>query len=403
MDKSEDSAKNISFVKKDSINNTLNDPNTSRIALTNQSSSFESLNLIDIKNNNKFRKPKAKFNIINKSKKENKVQEAKPYNPKIKYTQRIIFIPLVFFLITIPFCLWETTLINHITISDKIYVKYLVRILLILIYLCYLLSAFTSPSQTNIYKTYKLNNDLFNKLDNIFNKDFWNEYCLNCKSQKFIRSTHCNICGECVLLKFKHCFFIANCIGFKNVQYVINFLVLSIILLYRFECSCLIYFKNNNESNILINVDFVINIPLLSFLLSNLLLLLFDIYNNQTKLERSNKNILIDRYFMFYKCNDTDNKFRFPNIWNIGYLSHFYYIIGPTILHFIFPLPKLKNYNMDENCPIFKGCRQFNRLELIQNMIKRSEDYKNKIKDNKLEPDAYVELCKKKYNSKNIK
>ena len=41
----------------------------------------------------------------------------------------------------------------------KTYVKYLVRILLVLIYLCYLLSVFISPSQKNIYKTYKLNND----------------------------------------------------------------------------------------------------------------------------------------------------------------------------------------------------------------------------------------------------
>ena len=318
MDKSEESAKNITFVNKE-INNISNDPNTSRLALTSQSSGLESLNLIDIKNN-KFRKPKAKFNIINKSKKDNEVNERIPYNPKIKYTQKIIFIPLVLFLITIPFCLWETSLINYINIYDKAYVKYLVRILLVLIYLSYLLSVFTSPSQTNIYKTYKLNNDLFKKLDNIFNKDLWNEYCLNCQSQKFIRSVHCNICGECVLLKFKHCFFIANCIGFKNIQYVINFLALSIFLLYKFECSCLIFFKMNNVSNILITVDFIINIPLLSFLLSNLILLLFDIYNNQTKLERSNKNKLIEKYYMFYKCNDTDNKFRFPNIWNIGYL-----------------------------------------------------------------------------------
>jgi len=402
MDKSEESAKNITFVNKENNNNTLNDPNTSRLALTNQSSGLESLNLIDIKNN-KFRKPKAKFNIINKSKKDNEVHERIPYNPKIKYTQKIIFIPLVFILITIPFCLWETSLINYTNMSDKTYVKYLVRFLLILIYLCYLLSVFTSPSQTNIYKTYKLNNDSFKKLDNIFNKDLWNEYCLNCQSQKFIRSVHCNICGECVLLKFKHCFFIANCIGFKNIQYVINFLVLSIILLYKFECSCLMFFKMNNISNILITIDFIINIPLLSFLLSNLILLLFDIYNNQTKLERSNKNKLIEKYYMFYKCNDTDNKFRFPNIWNIGYLSHFYYIIGPTILHFLFPLPKVINYNISENCPIFKGSKQFNRLELIQNMIKRSDDYKDKIKDNKIEPDIFVELCKKKINSKNIK
>ena len=129
--------------------------------------------------------------------------------------------------------------------------------------------------------------------------------------------------------------------------------------------------------------------------------MLFGIYNNQTKSEISINNQLIDKYYMIYKCNDIDNKFRFPNTWNIGYLSHLYYIIGPTILHFIFPLPKIKNYSINESCPIFKGCRQFNRLEYIQNMIKKNENYKNSINDKYMEPDSYLIFCKKKNNSIN--
>ena len=61
---SEDSAKNITIVNKESnINNISNDPKTSRLALNIQSSGLEPLNLIDLKNN-KFRRPKAKFNKI---------------------------------------------------------------------------------------------------------------------------------------------------------------------------------------------------------------------------------------------------------------------------------------------------------------------------------------------------
>jgi hypothetical protein len=118
--------------------------------------------------------------------------------------------------------------------------------------------------------------------------------------------------------------------------------------------------------------------------------------------ERKKNNQLLDKYYMFYKCNDTDNKYRTPNYWNVGYLSHFYYIIGPTILHFFFPLPKIKKLDLNENCQIFKGCRQFNRIELIQNMMKKSEDYKNYINNKFVEPDKFIELCKLKYNSKNI-
>ena len=398
----DESEKNITFINPEIQNNLSNDPNTSRIALNVQTSGLESLNLIDI-NNNKFKKPKPKFNIIKKNKSEVKTPSKIPYNPKIQYMQKIIFIPIVSILILIPFCIWEVILINNINQTDMKYIKYLTRILCLLIYLCYFLSVFTSNSQTNIYKKYKLNDDLFKKLDNLFNKDLWNEYCNNCECPKFARSNHCEICNKCVLFKFNHCAFIANCIGFNNIQYIINFLVWSICGLYKFEKLCINYFKSTQESiKLLIVIDFIINIPLLLFLLYFLGLLLFDIYNNQTKSERSNNNQLIEKYYMFYKCNDTDNKFRSPNIWNLGYLSHFYYIIGPTILHFLFPLPKIKNYSINENCPIFKGCKQFNRLEYVQNMVKKSEEYKNRFKEIYMEPDNFIEFCKTKYNSKNI-
>jgi hypothetical protein len=121
---------------------------------------------------------------------------------------------------------------------------------------------------------------------------------------------------------------------------------------------------------------------------------MFDIYNNQTKYERKNTNNLLDRYFPFYKCNDTDNKFRFPNVFNIGYLSHFYYLIGNTLLHFFLPLPKIKNCELNENSPIFKGCKQFDKVEFVNNMIKKNEQYKNSIRDRYMEPDNFITFCR---------
>ena len=85
-------------------------------------------------------------------------------------------------------------------------------------------------------------------------------------------------------------------------------------------------------------------------------------------------------------------------MFNIGYLSHFYYLIGNTLLHFILPLPKNKNYDIDENCPIFKACKQFDKIEFVNNMVKRNEAYKNSIKDRYMEPDSFINFCRQKYN-----
>ena len=405
MKEIEENEKNLSYTSQGNQSKLSNDSNISSLSLNAPPSGLglESLNLINIANK-KFIKPKTKFNILNKTKNDTEVNVRPAKNPKINFYQKIIFIPCVSILIIIPFILWEkylsSTIINE--SSNIIYKKYYIRMFCVLIYLCYFLSVFTSSIQTNINKKYKVYDDIFKnkKLQRIFNKDLWDDYCINCQSQKFIRANHCDICNKCILLKFNHWFFISNCIGFNNAQYVINFLFWAICGLYRYERRCIKYFRETDDKiAVLIIIDFIINIPILLYLMYYFGLLLFDIYNNQTKFERKNCNKLIDKYYMFYKCNDTDNKFRSPNYWNIGYMSHFYYIIGPTILHFVFPLPKIKNYDINENCQIFKGCKQFNRLEFIQNMVKKSEDYKKHINDKYIEPDKFIQLCKLKYNS----
>ena len=390
----------------------LNSSNISSLQLNIQPtvSVIESLNLIDIKNK-KLKKPKMKLNVLsNKKAKENidnisqlntiKSQEGKL---NIKYYQKLIFAPLISIFIFIEFYLRIFYLINIKDINkiEKRYYKYLIIFHVFLIYLSYYLSMNIDPSQTNINKKYYSSEESALKLSNKLDINLWKNYCNFCQAQKFIRSNHCNYCNKCILLKFNHCFFIANCIGLNNVQYVINFLVLTIIWIYNFQKSSFIYFsKEENNYNFLLIIFFVLNFPILLFLIFYLLLLMFDIFNNQTKYERKITNNLLDRYYPIYKCNDTDNKFRFPNIFNIGYLSHFYYLIGNTLLHFFIPLPKLKNYEIPENCPIFKGCRQFDKIEFVNNMIKRNEQYKNSIKDRYLEPDSFINFCLKQYNQK---
>ena len=392
----------------------LNSSNISSVQLNIQPSAsvVESLNLIDIKNK-KFTKHKMKLNILgDKTTKADTVPQpqlntisSQEGNPKIKHLQKIIFAPMVSLYIFIEFCLRVIYLINTKEINDieKKYYKYLIFFHACLIYLSYYLSMFTDPSQTNINKKYTITEESLEKLEPKLEKDCWDDYCNYCRSQKFIRTNHCNYCNKCILLKFNHCFFIANCIGFKNIQYVINFLVLTICWLYKFQTSCVKYFsKGENHFNFLLTIFFILNFPLLLILLYYFIILMFDICNNQTKYERKNTNNLLDKYFPLYKCNDTDNKFRFPNVFNIGYLSHIYYLIGNTLLHFFLPLPKIKNYELDENCPIFKGCRQLDKVEFVNNMIKKSENYKNSIKDRYMDPDVFVDYCRQKYNQMNL-
>ena len=394
----------------------LNSSNASSLQLNVQptTSVFESLNLIEIKNK-KMKKPKLKLNILddNANTNTNKVNitttnqlntiSSQEGNPQIKYYQKIIFAPTLTIFLFIEFLLRVFYLINTKEINDieKKYYKFLIFFHLCFIYISYFLSMYTDPSQTNINKKYSITEESLSKLEPKLEKDYWEDYCNYCRSQKFIRSNHCNYCNKCVLLKFNHCFFIANCIGFKNAQYVINFLILTICWLYKFQIHSIKYFNKGNNFNFILTIFFILNFPVLLILFYYFLFLMFDIFNNQTKYERKKADNLLDRYFPFYKCNDTDNKFRFPNIFNIGYLSHFYYLIGNTLLHFLLPLPKIKNYEIEEMCPIFKGCRQFDKIEFVNNMVKRNEAYKNSIKDRYMEPDSYINFCRQKFNQIN--
>ena len=395
----------------------LNSSNASSLQLNIQPSLsvVESLNLIDIKNK-KIKKPEMKFNTLNNNNNNNKniiinnesemnsissneekeINNINNINTNIKHLQKIIFVPTISGIIFIEFILRIFYLINVRDEIEKKYYKYLVFIHVFLIYLSYYFSISTEPSQTNISSKYNLSEESLKKLEHILSKDHWNDYCNYCHSKKFIRSNHCIYCNKCILLKFTHCCFIANCIGFQNVQYVINFLLLIICWLYKFQMSCMKYYTNN--FSFILNIFFILNFPLLIISLYFFVKLMFDIYNNQTKYERKKTNNLLDKYYPLYKCNDTDNKFRFPNVFNIGYLSHFYYLIGNSLLHFILPLPKIKNYELNENCPIFKGCKQFDKIEFVNNMSKKNEGYKNSINDRYMEPDNFINFCRQKLN-----
>ena len=440
-------------IKKDSNDNHLD----SELSKINQNTTIRSLNNKIFVNNSLLSEP-VKINVLNgneiaiNTNFENTLfynhnDEKNKINSSIK-TQYLIFIPLVTIKILAPFFFYNNYLIqaNYTeNIEQEIKKdKYFSYTLLVLIYLCYILSIKTSSNQMKIekyiYKRIKntknnninnnneknednkeKNNDniihnkdckdienIYNNQENNFNnKDEklsekityfdlknYNQVCNYCHIRSFIRATHCLICDECILFKEEHCPYIANCVGFNNLQYFINLLFWCIYALLYYFILCIKSFINFNVKIsifplIILISDFAIDLVIFKILVMRLYKLLSNIYYNITQYE-------------IHLEENNNNEKKSYNLFNIGFLNHLYYIIGPTPFHFIFPLPKIKNYGNDENCPIFLKCKFPNRLELIKYLAKRDPKYKDFLNDVESDPNNYIKLCHNFYDNKNI-
>ena len=343
-------------------------------------------------------------------------------------TQCFIFIPLITIIIFLPFFIYNNYLIfaGKKKTEEEIYnEKYVSYIILILILICYFLSIKTSSKQMKIEKyLYKNiindNNEVDenkneNNEENIYNNQIkifnnkdeklseqiaffdlknYNQVCNYCHIRTFIRATHCLVCDECILFKQEHCQYIANCIGFNNIQYFINFLFWCIIGLLLFFFYCIIYLINIEYDNIKISVfifilsDFAINIMIFIMIIKKLYKLFLNVWNN------------ITQYELLLEENELDKKNY--NLFNIGFFNHLYYFLGFTFFHSFFPLPKIKNYGNNENCPVFLKCKFPNRLELIKYLAKREPKYKDLLNQIESDPNNYIKLCHDFYDNKII-
>ena len=343
-------------------------------------------------------------------------------------TQCFIFIPLITIIIFLPFFIYNNYLIfaGKKKTEEEIYnEKYVSYIILILILICYFLSIKTSSKQMKIEKyLYKNiindNNEVDenkneNNEENIYNNQIkifnnkdeklseqiaffdlknYNQVCNYCHIRTFIRATHCLVCDECILFKQEHCQYIANCIGFNNIQYFINFLFWCIIGLLLFFFYFIIYLINIEYDNIKISVfifilsDFAINIMIFIMIIKKLYKLFLNVWNN------------ITQYELLLEENELDKKNY--NLFNIGFFNHLYYFLGFTLFHSFFPLPKIKNYGNNENCPVFLKCKFPNRLELIKYLAKREPKYKDLLNQIESDPNNYIKLCHDFYDNKII-
>ena len=68
----------------------------------------------------------------------------------------------------------------------------------------------------------------------------------------------------------------------------------------------------------------------------------------------------------------------------------------------ILPLPKFKNYILDENCAIFGKAKSPDRLQMVKLKIKNNPNYIRDEIDIPSSPDNYIKLCHYYYGGKVI-
>ena len=152
---------------------------------------------------------------------------------------------------------------------------------------------------------------------------------------------------------------------------------------------------------IFFKIDFIANILFLISAVSILFRSLLSIYNNRTYLE-SMRQIGVETKCPFYDFLKKSNSLKVKNMYNVGFLSHLYYLVGPTLLHFILPLPKFKNYILGENCPIFTKRKNPDRIQVLKYYNKKDPNYFKEQIERTSNPDEFIKNCHQYYDGKNI-
>ena len=363
----------------------------------------------------KERLKKEKMQLKKLNEKERKEEKIKISSQKLK--QRIIIIPLVIIIITFGGFEWLFYFRYSLIEKKKIEkCSFLIIFCYINIMLNYILSCFTNSTQSKIEKIIKhekqnLNEEIYLYENEIINDKLNNEnyiFCKFCNKIKFIRSSHCRTCEICILGRDHHCPYIANCVGINNYQYFFNFLIWGIIdiflvvlffiyFLFKYP-NFISQYPNYNISSFLFAFLTLFNIGLcyIFYQLIKFIQYFFStIYNNKTIIEGYKKNI--ETYYCFKQ-----KKYSIYNPYNIGYLNHFYYYIGNTLLHSIFPLYKIKDYNFNEENPIFQKCKEPSKIDVVKMVVKNDIDIENILNSDENEPKKFLEFAHKIYKGKII-
>ena len=122
------------------------------------------------------------------------------------------------------------------------------------------------------------------------------------------------------------------------------------------------------------------------------------IYNNFPQNERRK---FFSREF-YYPCCNYNNQHSGFNEYNVGFLTHFYYLIGPTLLHFFLPIPKFQTLIINENSPIFRKSYQPSRIAIVKYLVSKDKRFEESLTNKENEPSYFLELSHKYYDGKEI-
>ena len=292
---------------------------------------------------------------------------------KTAFVEKFIFIPMIIVKILISAYFYEKYFCygfkNKLDIEyTKNFMTYFIIYLLIL----YLVAITSSSYQTNIDKYTPLNLNPNSKRELIeFKLSYY--FCMFCKSAKLTRTSHCRICQKCSSFRDHHCPFTANCIGFNNIQYFLNFCFWGMYGIVQVIISYFSFHFINLSIYLRIGfaIDFIANIIFLVILLGIVIRNILSIYNNRTFIEET-RDIKLEDKCPIIDCFKERNKSKNNNLYNIGFLNHFFYLLGPTLLHFLLPLPKFQNHIIVENCPVFCKVKMPNTMQIIQYNLKHN-------------------------------
>ena len=365
-----------------------------------------------------YKKAASESTILNVKNINNIQKEESTESKKFTLTQqRLLFLPIVTTLMTLTWYEWRYYTKYTYKSEELENAKYFIDFSYITACITYFLCCFVISKQSNVDKYFDSSNNVLTINQNQPGREIksldpldWTD-CKFCKHKKFKRSSHCRMCKTCILLRDHHCPWIANCVGFQNIQYFVN---------YNFWCVWSTFYTLSSFFQLCWNYNSIkLKYPYLylnwkkmsffSFLslfqISIFLSCIFTlinvfgmIYNNLTFVEIL-KNMEIERYSI---CQRKDLTKKIYNPYNIGFLSHFYYLIGPTLLHAIFPLPKFHTNILNEQNPVFAKCKQPTKLEVVKLLIEKDKKYENLLGGKENDPDYFLELCHKNYDGREI-
>ena len=321
-----------------------------------------------------------------------------------KILSKVFFIPFLMLKIASTYILYIKYYCYNLQNEEDIkYSRFTMTIFIIFVYILLLLNIFTPSEQTNVDKYTILNKEISDKREIIeLNQGY--KICEFCNHIKFDRTSHCRVCKKCISFRDHHCLFTDNCIGFNNIQYFVNFLFWSIYgNIYYMYCYLTFSYLNISKTIKIINlIDFIGNCCFFYNKISVIIRSLAAIYANRTFVEMK-KDYNVEIKCPFIDCFKNVNKKMKQNPYNIGFLTHFYYAIGPSLLHFFFPLNKFKKYTLDENCPIFCKAKYPDSIQLLKYYLKNDENFYEEVMLKTSEPDDYLKLCHEGYDGYIIK